>query len=112
MATSGMRWHRAGLVALLCAAVAGQGCGAALHGGAWRDAPQPSAWDRAVLADYLQRLPPGTTVKVERVSGRTIRGTLMQTSGEALILLPRTRLAEPPPPRSRGESCFVRGQPQ
>jgi hypothetical protein len=82
------------LAVLLSAVLASQGCAAAVQGGAPR-APL-GAGDRAVLADYVQRLPPGAAVRVERASGRALRGTLLKATPEAIVVQPRTRLPEAP----------------
>jgi hypothetical protein len=52
--------------------------------------------DRAVLAEYVQKLPPGTAVRVDRAGARAIRGTLMKATGDSVFLQPRTRIPEPP----------------
>jgi hypothetical protein len=81
---------------LMCAVLASPGCattGAA--GGA--QAPRGAAGgDPSVLSDYVQTLPPGSTVRVERRSGRTLRGTLMKATDSRVIVQPRTRIPEPP----------------
>jgi hypothetical protein len=59
-------------------------------------AAQRSAPDPAVMAEYVQKLPPGTRVRVDRASGPVIRGTLMKASADGIIVQPRTRIPEPP----------------
>lgn len=90
---------RQAIVVMLCAALT-SGCATA--GGA-RLAAQPpqaavprSAGDEAVLADYVQRLPPGTRVRVDRAGGGVVKGTLMKASGVAIVVQRRTRVPEPP----------------
>jgi hypothetical protein len=84
------------LAVLLCAAIAGQGC-ATVQAGLAAPAPQPLSPDEmAVLADYVQRLPPGSAVRLERRSGPPLRGTLMKATADHIVLQPRTRLPEPP----------------
>jgi hypothetical protein len=51
--------------------------------------------DTAVMAEYVQRLPPGTTIKVERIEGKSLRGTLMKATDRSLIIQPKTRIPEP-----------------
>ena len=68
------------------------GCASATRG----LAGPPNTADRAVIAEYVQKLPVGTTVRVERVSGRGLRGTLMKITSDTLVLQLRTRLPEPP----------------
>lgn len=84
------------LVALLCVALVGSGCATMHAGPAGRSAAPLGPADRAVLADYVQRLPPGTAVRVERVRGGAVRGTLMKAGADTIIVQPRTRLPEPP----------------
>lgn len=55
-----------------------------------------SAADQAVLAEYVQRLQPGTKVRVDRASGRPVKGTLMKASDTVVVVQPRTRVPEPP----------------
>lgn len=77
----------------LCAALATSGCAATAMGAASRGSR--SRTDPAVLADYIQRLPAGSAIRVERVSGSTLRGTLMKATDRSVIVQPRTRLPEP-----------------
>lgn len=48
-----------------------------------------------VLIEYVEKLPPGTDVRVGRVSGHSIRGTLMKATDQSIFIQPKTRLAEP-----------------
>ena len=81
----------------LCCALAAPGCATASGG---RIAPAAttglSAADRAVMSDYVQRLPAGSTVRIERAQGRRVRGTLMKATADLIIVQPKTRLPEPP----------------
>ena len=76
----------------LSAALASQGCAAATMGSA-RGAQPPM--DVSVMSDYVQRLPPGAAIKIERTGGRTLRGTLMKATDRSVVVQPRTRIAEP-----------------
>jgi hypothetical protein len=58
--------------------------------------PQPGVVDRSAMADYVQRLPAGSKVRVERTDGQTIRGTLMKASPDAIVVQKNTRVPEPP----------------
>jgi hypothetical protein len=80
---------------VMCAAVTASGCATA---GATRIAsvpspPQESA-GRAVLVEYVQKLPPGTAVRIDRAQGRSLRGTLMKATVQSLFVQPRTRIPE------------------
>lgn len=81
---------------LLCSTLAVSSCAAT---GAARGAvrtPERLVTDRSVLAEYVQKLSPGAGIRIERANGRTLRGTLMKATDRSLIVLPRTRIAEPP----------------
>ncbi len=55
-----------------------------------------SAEDQAVLAEYVQKLQPGTRVRVDRANGKAVKGTLMKASAASVVIQPRTRVPEPP----------------
>ena len=84
------------LAVVLCATLATSGCATA------RMAPPATPGttgdrlaDRAVLAEYVQRLAPGSAVKVERSHRRTLRATLMKATNTHIVVQPRTRIPEP-----------------
>ena len=83
------------LAAVLCWALVTTGCASA-SGSRIAQAPQPPVQDTAVLADYVQRLPAGSKVRVERSSGDVLRGTLMKASPESLVVQKNTRVPEKP----------------
>jgi hypothetical protein len=83
-------------VALLaCAVLATSGCASAV-GQARTFALQAHPLDRTVLADYVQRLPPGSRVRVEQIDGRQFRGTLMSAGPQSIIVQRNTRIPEAP----------------
>jgi hypothetical protein len=49
-----------------------------------------------VLSEYVQKLPAGSGVKVERANGKAVRGILMKATDQVLVIQPRTRVPEPP----------------
>jgi hypothetical protein len=51
--------------------------------------------DRAVLAEFVQKLPAGTAVRIDRAGAPAVRGTLMKATDESIYLQPKTRLPEP-----------------
>lgn len=59
-------------------------------------APPRPAVDRAVMADYVQRIPAGSKVRLERTDGHTLRGTLMKATAETVVVQQNTRVPEPP----------------
>ena len=83
------------LAIILCAAVFTTGCASA---GGTRIAagPQPGAVDTAAMSDYVQRLPAGSKVRVERTDGTSLRGTLMKATAAAIVVQKNTRVPEPP----------------
>jgi hypothetical protein len=57
--------------------------------------PAPSAADSRAMADYVQRLPAGSRVRVERADGSSLRGTLMSATDDKIIVQKNTRIPEP-----------------
>jgi hypothetical protein len=84
---------------LLCAALAESGCAAAAMDAndlaPQREVLAPHA-ETAAIASYAQKLPVGSRVKVERLSGGAIKGTLIKASDEAIVVQRNTRVPEPP----------------
>ncbi len=79
----------------LCAVLTASGCATTR---VVQVSPAPSGdrpADRAVMAEYVQKLPTGATIKVERTHHRTMRGVLMKATEQAVFVQPRTRLPEP-----------------
>ena len=83
------------VAAVLCAALAGTGCASA-SGTRIAQPPQASVQDKAVLADYVQRLAAGSKVRVERTDGSSLRGTLMKATPQSIIVQKNTRVPEAP----------------
>ena len=81
---------------LLCTALAIPGCATTAAGTrvASGNASAAGSRTRTVLVDYLQKLPPGTLVKVDRVAGRSLRGTLMKATDQSVFIQPKTRIPE------------------
>ena len=85
-------------VLMLCVALVASGCATTQTTGAVV-APSTTGVhpaDRAVLAEYVQRLPLGSIVRVNLMDGRELRGTLMKATEASVIVQPRTRVPEPP----------------
>lgn len=89
---------------VLCAALPAAGCAtagprvampAAAAMPAQREVLAPRA-DTAAIASYLQKLPVGSRVKVERVSGGPIRATLIKATDDGIVVQRNTRVPEPP----------------
>ncbi len=77
----------------LCASLL-QGCASA---GLRASRSQPVTTPRTgVMADYVQRLPAGSIVRVELTTGKTIKGTLMTATETSIVVQRNTRVAESP----------------
>ena len=83
------------VAALVCAAVTTTGCASA-SGPRIAQAPSAPVQDSAVLADYVQRLPVGSRVRVERSGGEVLRGTLMKATADSIVVQKNTRVPEKP----------------
>lgn len=83
------------MAVMMCAAMAASGCATA---GGPRIASVPSAPQehagRAVLVEYVQKLPTGMAVRIDRASRRSVRGTLMKATGQSLFVQPKSRIPE------------------
>ena len=86
------------LVAILsCVTLIAPSVGCASGGGTRILAqPQPGVADTAAMADYVQRLPAGSKVRVERTDGTSLRGTLMRAGSDAIVVQKNTRIPEQP----------------
>jgi len=59
-------------------------------------AQQPGGVPAASMGEYVQRLPTGSKVKVERTDGSSLKGTLMKAGAETIVVQKNTRVPEPP----------------
>jgi hypothetical protein len=90
---------RRSLALLLVTTLATQACASASYGRYNRRDTLPQAPVTnapALIADFAQKIPPGTRVRVERASGAPIRGTLMNVSPTGLVVQRNTRIPETP----------------
>jgi len=83
------------LATILCAAMVTTGCASAGRAPV-TTAPQASVVDTQAMADYVQRLPAGSKVRVERTDGTSLRGTLMKATAGTIVVQKNTRVPEPP----------------
>jgi len=90
------------LAIVLCVSLGTSACASA-GGPRYVTAPAPAASqsgspvvDPAVMSDFVQRIPAGSRVKVERAKGDTIRGTILKTTPDALVVQRNTRVPETP----------------
>ena len=91
-----LRILRGTTVVWLCALLATGGCATtgATTTASINSGSGPSSTQR-VLVEYVQKLPPGTEVRVGRVKGHSVRGTLMKATDQSLFIQPRVRVTEP-----------------
>ena len=79
---------------LLVAALLTTGCASASAG---RSGAQIApAIEQTAMAEYAQRIPAGSRVRVERTTGEMIRGTLMKATAETVTIQKNTRIPEAP----------------
>jgi hypothetical protein len=81
------------LAFVLCVLLAAPGC-ATTRGGSLPTAVQPG--DRALLAEYVQKLRLGSAIRIDLAEGRVLHATLMKATSDAVVVQLRTRLPEPP----------------
>jgi hypothetical protein len=86
---------RQSLAIVGCCALVTTGCASAA-GPRIAQARQPTVQDKTVLADYVQRLAAGSRVRVERIDGSSVRGTLMKATSDFIVVQKNTRIPEPP----------------
>ena len=80
---------------ILCAAITTAGCATTATTGRSPAFPDQGSTNRSVLAEYVQKLAPGTEVQVARASGHSVRGTLIKGTDQSVFIQPKTRIAEP-----------------
>ncbi len=83
------------LAVVVCCALITTGCASA-SGPRVAQTPSAPVQDQAVLADYVQRIPAGSKVRIERTSGEVLRGILMKATAEGLVVQKNTRVPERP----------------
>src|SRR5688500_17818947 len=89
-----MHMTRKFMAVLLCAALTTGGCASAAGPRVAQDAAAPL--DRTLLADFVQRIPAGSKVRVERTTGGTLRGTLLRSGPDQVTVQRNTRVPEAP----------------
>lgn len=84
------------VAAAVCMALTTTGCASAAGPRLAQTPAVSTGQDRAVLADYVQRIPAGSRVRVERTTGESLRGTLMKATPDAIVVQKNTRIPEAP----------------
>jgi hypothetical protein len=98
--------HRPVALLLACAVLVSN---CATAGGRISPPTEPTIATPAIV-EFVQRLPPGSAVQVDRRQGRSVRGTLLKATADLVIVQPRTRLPEPPVEIAMAD--IVRVQPE
>src|SRR6476620_8689991 len=91
-----MSMFRKTVAAFVCTALMTTGCASASGPRLAQASVAPNVQDGAVLADYVQRLPAGSRVRVERTNGNSLRGTLMKATPDSSVVQKNTRVPEEP----------------
>jgi hypothetical protein len=82
---------------VLCAVFAAQGC-ASTTGIRVQSTPKAkttSSDERVVFSEFANQLELGSRVKATLTSNRVVKGTLVKRTNDAMVVQPRTRVAEP-----------------
>jgi hypothetical protein len=82
------------LAIMLCAAMVTTGCASASGPRVPVAAVTPAG--TAAIADYVQRLPAGSRVRVDRSDGTLLKGTLLKATADGIVIQTNTRVPEPP----------------
>jgi hypothetical protein len=82
------------MCAIMCASLMASGCATSGTTGLATHVGQPGSASRSVLIDYVQKLPPGTLVRISRAQGHSVRGALMKATDQSVFVQPKTRLPE------------------
>ena len=56
----------------------------------------PTVSDTTTMAEYVQKLPAGSRVRVDRTDGRSIKGTLMRATSQSITVQAHSRVPEAP----------------
>lgn len=82
------------LVLLLSMSIVSAGCASTSSGRV--PVQMPTVSDTTTMADFVQKLPAGSRVKVDRTDGHSMKGTLMRATAQAITVQANTRVPEPP----------------
>lgn len=82
------------LALVLCISITTAGCASASGGRV--PAAMLTVADTTTMAEYVQKISPGSRVRIDRTDGHSMKGTLMRASAQAVTLQLNTRVPEPP----------------
>ena len=86
---------RYSIVFIVCTALATSGCATTRTVAAMPALGADQGSARGLMAEYVQKLPAGTDVRVGRSNGHSLRGTLIKGTDHSIFVQPKTRIAEP-----------------
>lgn len=81
---------------MMCTMLAAPGCATTRATRVQAPGHSTAAADQSLLSEYVQKLTPGSAVRVDRTAGGSVRGTLIKATDRSVVVQPRTRLPEPP----------------
>jgi hypothetical protein len=81
---------------MMCTMLVAPGCATTRATRAQMPGRSTAAADPSMLAEYVQKLAPGSPVRVERTVGGSLRGILIKATDRSVVVQPRTRIPEPP----------------
>lgn len=86
------------LALILSVAMSGAGCSAARAQGPRVPIETPAQYvsDINLMTSYVRQLPLGSRVRIALADGEVVRGTLMKTDTDPIVVQRRTRIPEPP----------------
>jgi hypothetical protein len=87
---------RRAVALMMCTVLVAPGCATARATRVQTPGHSTAPADQSILAEYVQKLTPGSAVRVERTGGKNVRGTLIKATDRSVVVQPRTRLPEPP----------------
>jgi hypothetical protein len=88
-------FHRA-VALMMCTVLVAPGCATTRAIRVRTPGHSTAAADQSMLAEYVQKLTPGSAVRVERTAGGSLRGTLIRATDRSVVVQPRTRIPVPP----------------
>jgi hypothetical protein len=102
-----MKTIRRAVALMMCTALVAPGCATTRATRVQTTGPSAGATNHSMLAEYVQKLTPGSVVRVERTAGGSLRGTLIKATDRSVVVQPRTRLPEPPVEVALGDVLSV-----
>ncbi len=87
---------RRALALMMCTMLAAPGCATTRATRVQMPGHSTAAADQSMLSEYVQKLTPGSAVRVDRTAGGSVRGTLIRATDRSVVVQPRTRIPVPP----------------